>query len=361
MRSAPGSSATLRLFAVGAALLALTLGASAQQQLRQPQPAQQPSSERAQPAPAQQQRPFEPPPNVEMREVTIWSDGYRLDGDVFVPRGLAADEKLPAILLSHGWGGTKTSSRRTAAKFASEGYVALGFSYRTWGKSEGPMILVDGMPQLGESNEATVKVRFVREVVDPLAWASDFQHALDFLVGEPHVDRDKIGIWGTSYGGGMVIWSAAHDARPKAVVSQVGGMGVAWPEMAAVAEKRQTDIARGDMEPIPQAMDKTGDLRGTPNFAHMIRYDAVAVAHRVQVPTLLIDAENEELFDRRDHGGRVFEILRAQGSAPVRYVVMPGITHYGIYRDGFETSTDLALEWFDLHLKGKRRAAAASE
>jgi dipeptidyl aminopeptidase/acylaminoacyl peptidase len=296
-----------------------------------------------------------------MREVVIWSDGYRLDGDVFLPKGLAADEKLPAILLSHGWGGTKTSSRRTAAKFAAAGYVALGFSYRTWGKSEGPMILVDGMPALSESNEATVKVKFMREVVDPLAWASDFTHALDFLVGEPHVDTEKIGIWGTSYGGGMVIWNAAHDDRAKAVVSQVGGMGVAWPEMAAVAGKRQTDIARGDMEPIPQAIDKTGELRGTPNFAHMIRYDAVAVSHRVKAPTLLIDAENEELFDRRDHGGRVSEILRTHGTAPVSYVVMPGISHYGVYREGFEQSTDLALQWFDLHLKGKRRAAAASE
>jgi dipeptidyl aminopeptidase/acylaminoacyl peptidase len=110
------------------------------------------------------------------------------------------------------------------------------------------------------------------------------------------------------------------------------------------------------MEPIPQAIDKTGDLRGTPNFAHMIRYDAVAVADRVKVPTLLIDAENEELFDRRDHSGRVFEIMRTHGTAPVQYVVLPGMTHYGIYREGFERSTDLALAWFDLHLKGKRRA-----
>jgi dipeptidyl aminopeptidase/acylaminoacyl peptidase len=326
-------------------------------------PAQQTAAQQtaAQQTAAQPPRPFEPPPDVEMREVVIWSDGYRLDGDVFVPKGLRSDEKLPAILLSHGWGGTKHSSRRTAAKFAAEGYVAMDFSYRTWGKSEGPMILVDGMPDLAASKEATVKVRFVREVVDPLAWASDFTHALDFLVGESHVDRDKIGIWGTSYGGGMVIWNAAHDERPKAVVSQVGGMGVAWPELAAVAAERQTSIARGDMEPIPQNMDKTGDLRGTPNFAHMIRYDAVAVADRVEVPTLLIDAENEELFDRRDHGGRIYEILRTHGTAPVSYVVLPGLTHYGIYREGFEQSTDLALAWFDLHLKGKRRAVDATD
>lgn len=298
-----------------------------------------------------QRRPFTVPDNVEMRKVTIWSEGYRLDGDLFIPKGLAADEKRPAIVLSHGWGGTKVSSRRPAAKFAAAGYITLGFSYRTWGDSEGPMILVDGMPELNENNEATVRTRFIREVVDPLAWAEDYRAALDFIEGEPHVDTERIGAWGTSYGGGMVIWSAAHDERIKTVVSQVGGMGVHWAEMKQVAKKRAIDIARGDAEPIPQNIDKTGQLRGTPHFAHMILYNAVEVAHRIKVPTLLMDAENEELFDRRDHGQRVYDILRAHGSAPVRYEVVPGITHYGIYREAFDKSTDMALEWFDFYLK----------
>jgi hypothetical protein len=29
-----------------------------------------------------------------------------------------------------------------------------------------------------------------------------------------------------------------------------------------------------------------------------------------------------------------------------------GITHYGIYREGFKEATDLELAWFDKHLKG---------
>ncbi len=317
----------------------------------------------ANPAPAQTTQPpppFVPPETVEMREITIWSEGSRLDGDLFVPKGLRPDERRPTIVLCHGWGGTKNSSRRPAAKFAAAGYLAVDFSHRTWGQSEGTVILLDGLPQFDANNEATVRVRVVREVVDPLDWAQDVRAVLDYLEAEPHVDTTRIGAWGTSYGGGMVIWSAAHDPRIAAVVSQVGGMGVAWPEMQAVAKQRAVDIARGQAEPVPQNVDKTGQLRGTPHFAKMIQYDAVAVADRVTVPTLLIDAENEELFDRRDHGGRVFEIMRTRGTAPVRYEVLPGISHYGIYREGFERSIDLALEWFDLHLRGLRRPAAAA-
>ena len=39
--------------------------------------------------------------------ITIWSDGVRLAGDLWLPDGLEKGEKRPAMLLAHGWGGTK--------------------------------------------------------------------------------------------------------------------------------------------------------------------------------------------------------------------------------------------------------------
>jgi hypothetical protein len=41
----------------------------------------------------------------------------------------------------------------------------------------------------------------------------------------PVVDREHIGIWGTSYSGGHVIVVAAIDRRVKCVVSQVPYLG----------------------------------------------------------------------------------------------------------------------------------------
>ena len=35
------------------------------------------------------------------------------------------------------------------------------------------------------------------------------------------MDPTRIGLWGSSYGGGLVTWMAAHDERVKCVVSQV--------------------------------------------------------------------------------------------------------------------------------------------
>ena len=44
--------------------------------------------------------------DVEKREVTIWSDGVRMVGDLYLPKGLKKDEKLPAVLFCAGTSGT---------------------------------------------------------------------------------------------------------------------------------------------------------------------------------------------------------------------------------------------------------------
>ena len=67
---------------------------------------------------------------------------------------------------------------------------------------------------------------------------------------------------------------------------------------------------------------------------------------------IILDAENDELIDRHKNGEQVAEILKKHG-VPVAYHVLRGMTHYGIYRAGFEEATRLELEWFIKHLKEK--------
>ncbi len=62
---------------------------------------------------------------------------------------------------------------------------------------------------------------------------------------------------------------------------------------------------------------------------------------------LFMIAEKEELFDNQDHAVKAHE--RARG--PKKLVTIPGITHYGIYSEARERATQLAIEWFDEHLK----------
>ena len=86
------------------------------------------------------------------REVTIWSDGTRMYGDLYEPKNLREGQKLPAVVFVNGTGGTKGKlPTRIAPGFVERGFVFLAFDYRGWGKSESKLMMPEIMP---EPNEA---------------------------------------------------------------------------------------------------------------------------------------------------------------------------------------------------------------
>ena len=44
------------------------------------------------------------PEGIEKRSVTIWSDGTRMAGDLYLPKDLKPDDKLPAVVFCNGVG-----------------------------------------------------------------------------------------------------------------------------------------------------------------------------------------------------------------------------------------------------------------
>lgn len=282
------------------------------------------------------------------RPAEIWSEGCRLSADLWLPDEAPADAKHPAILLCHGWGGPKGHLNETYAPFfAKAGFAVLAFDYRGWGQSEGRLVAVGERPPADESGEITVRAREAREIVDPFDQIRDIYNCLDWLCGEASVDPDRVGLWGTSYGGGHVVYMAAHDARVKAIVSQVGAQ---QPDLIASETARTRALARvrGEISDIPAAEDAVPGLGGVPDLARMEKYSPIATAHYVRVPTLIIDAEEEELFDRMRNGHAVYEIVRRHTSA--RYEVLP-CKHYEIYDKYYRQASTLARDWFVTHLK----------
>lgn len=303
--------------------------------------------------------PYPPlPENVERRAVTIWSDGTRMAGDVYRPKNLKPDDKLPAIVFIHGTGGVKKVgfSIRLATAFAQQGFIFLNFDYRGWGESESKLLMVNEMPLPDEKGEVTVKARAIRWQMDFQDQTTDIRSAIAFISGEPNVDPERIGIFGTSYGGGLTTWTAAYDPRVKCAAVQVPGMGGGRGQpYYQYAYSLMTRQARGDTEPVPfEQGAPTGKMA---TYAHMrynsakdVAYDAVRAAQDVKIPMLIIDAGKEELMDTTKNGGRVAEILKANGT-PVKYHVIPDIGHYGVYGDKFQEALDLETAWFNEHLK----------
>lgn len=295
------------------------------------------------------QQDWQAPAGVNWRTDTILSEGTRLAAEIFSPSDRDG-EKLPCILMAHGWGGTVRGLRRDAVVLAKAGYLAVAFDYRGWGNSDPRVILANPAPD-GKPGKFRAEVIAIREVVDPVEQGRDWLNALHWLQAEPMCDTQRIGVWGSSYSGGHVLYAAAHDQRVKAVFSQVGGMDsrfvVASGEARVRTLKEATQRARGQLPyPAPGAVE-VGALRGAPIRDKLMHYAPVELARQASHAALMfVIAENEELFDNRDHAIKA----HAAATGVKKLVTLPGIKHYGIYREARERAQQLAVEWFDAHL-----------
>ena len=298
----------------------------------------------------------EEPAAPDIRRVTIWSDGTRMAGDLYVPRDVKDGEKRAAVLFCAGTGGTKKGNGAQYAKrFVTEGFVVLAFDYRGWGESDCKLMMTEPMPAPDEKGEVTVKAKPIRWQMDLADQTFDIRCALSFLAGEPSVDAARIGIFGTSYGGGLVAWVAGNDARVKCVVAQVPGMGGGrGPAAVKYAQELSVKQARGETEPVPFETGKLGGKMAAyaqmrTNPAKGIGYSPVEAAAKITAPTMILVAEKEELMSNDENGKKAFEALQ-KNKVPSEYHVLPGIGHYGVYRESFAEATQFAAAWFHKHL-----------
>jgi hypothetical protein len=298
------------------------------------------------------------PEGAEKRAVTIYCDGIKMQGDLYLPAGHKKYDKRPAVIFCAGTGGTrKGSPTKLAPHFVKAGYVFLAFDYRGWGDSDGKLIPLEALPKPNEKGEVTVKARVARWQMNYADQTEDIRAAISYVAGEPGVDPQKIGIMGSSYGGGLVTWVAGNDPRVKCVVAQVPGMGGRGPQAEKAAYALATKQARGETEPVPFETGKLGGKMASyenmrTNPARSIGFNAVDVTAKIKVPALFVVAEKEELSNNAVVE-QVHKDIQKRG-VPTAYHVVKGITHYGIYREGFAEATKVEIEWFDKHLKGAK-------
>jgi uncharacterized protein len=301
-------------------------------------------------ASAQESKPeFKVPEDVTFRTADLLSEGTRMAAEVFAPKS-PGRVKLPTIVMSHGWGGTSKMLRPDAIAFARAGYLVIAFDYRGWGNSDSRLILAGEKPAK-KDGKLTAEVKEVREVVDPIDQTTDILNAIHWAAGEKLGDPERIGLWGSSFAGGHVVYVAARDPRVKAFVSQVGSMDGRWaianPRMRAYTFNQGTARTHGRIA-YPRPGEKFGTLTGAPVIEKFPAYAPIEDIGRCKdCAKLFIIAEKEELFDNKDNAILAHE--RATGIK--KLVTIPGIRHYGVYYEARARVQKEAIDWFDEHLK----------
>jgi fermentation-respiration switch protein FrsA (DUF1100 family) len=299
---------------------------------------------------------------VTTREITFYSDGIGCFGKIFFPKGFSPTGKTPGIVLGQGWAGNHFSIEKYGARFAERGMVAMVIDYRGWGSSDGFILQAEPTVSRGEKEPIRDDKRFANAKVDtvtkrtrliPLKQVEDYRNAISYLQGEPGVDPDRIGIWGSSFAGGNVIVVAALDSRVKVVVGQVpaisGKNSPSGPvplrgRLLEDAIKRARTGQGGEFETgfsYRRMVDvETNQMVAEYRPFHYLK----AVGDR---PVLLIPAEKEELINNKESAYAAMEVL----TGPKKLVLVPGITHFEIYiNEAFEISSNAAADWFREHL-----------
>ena len=288
------------------------------------------------------------------RAVSYYSEGTKMSAVLYAPDGAGPETPLPGIVLCHGFTGVKELILPDyARRFAAKGYAALAFDYRGFGESEGE-----------------------RGRLLPYEQVRDIRNSITFMETLEEVDPERIGLWGTSYGGANAIQVAGIDPRPKCVVAQVGfgdgGRGISSksPEETAPIreminnERKQrvltgkptmvdpfTSISDADtvsffrqaMKDIPQLKTEISLEFAEATF----EYKPEDVAHRISPRALLLIAAELDVPAPPEE----FRSVHAKAGEPKKLVILEGIRHYDIYSgEPFERSVQEALDWYGQHL-----------
>ncbi|CQR63974.1 CocE/NonD family hydrolase [Streptomyces leeuwenhoekii] len=283
----------------------------------------------------------DPPPVHRTDRVMAVGDGVRLDTSYFTagPAG-----RRPAVLLAHGFGGSKADVRAQAERLAEDGYAVLTWSARGFGGSTGKIGLND-----------------------PDGEVADVSRLIDWLAGQPQVELDakgdpRVGVTGASYGGAAALLAAGHDDRVDAIAPAITYWDLAdalFPDGVFKKLWAGLFVTSGGgcdrFEPRLCRMYERAAASGTADAearALLRARSPSAVADRIDVPTLLVQGQSDSLFPlgQADEAARA---IRANG-APVDVDWIAG------GHDGGDPETDRVhtrvRAWFDRHLKGDRDA-----
>ena len=284
----------------------------------------------------------------------------QLDVDVYVPEATPA----PAVLLAHGFGGSKEGAAEEAQLLVEAGYVVLAYTARGFGESTG----------LISMNAPDYEVADASALIDYLASLASV--SVD-SAGDP-----VVGVAGGSYGGALALLLAGYDDRVDAVAADITWNDLETSLFAQSAvEGAQPGVLKSlwtslffssglGLEPGQPVTEcgrftpqwcaayveavTTGDV--SPESSDLMAQSSPrSIAERITAPVLLGAGQADSLFPLTQANANAEQMV----NAPVKVV-----WHAGGH-DGGIAETDrlraLTRAWFDQHLRGGPAVSDAFE
>jgi ABC-2 type transport system ATP-binding protein len=271
---------------------------------------------------------------------------------LFLPDGASADDPVPVVMQTHGWGGTGATDIDDENDFIKAGYGVLTWDQRGFGASGGKV-----------------------HIDSPQYEGQDVMRLIDFLASDPRVAQEaagdpRIGMSGGSYAGGIQFVTAALDKRVDAIAPEIS-----WNNLSntlaphGVIKLAWSLLLYGAGTPAAYGQDDGYDFAIHRAFAESSANGAWSKATQeffesrgpwyfledIEAPTFIIQATTDTLFPPSQAVDN-WEALRKYRNAPLKMAWYCG--GHGVCDpndpgpDGYIDGK--IVKWFDRYVKERK-------
>ena len=283
--------------------------------------------------------------------------GVSIDSSLYLPLS-SSKTPAPAILLAHGFGGSKNSVATEAQYLAKNGYVVLAWSARGFGQSTGQITMNSPKNEIADIQNLITYLSTRKEVIQ--------QGARDPLVG----------IAGASYGGAAALLTAGYDKRIDAVVADITwnnlknslfpqsieGSNVAGPfkktwagsffAIATLPNAYLGECGNFSKEWCDAFVNSLNAGKPSAQAEQLLTASSPStITQNITAPTFLMQGESDSLFQLSESLATASQITAAHPTTPL------SLYWHASGHDGGSDESALTnqktLKWFDIYLKNK--------
>lgn len=230
---------------------------------------------------------------------------------IYIPQG--TEEKMPAVIFSHGFGGNHSVGTQYAEALAEHGYVVYCFDF--CGGSSG-----------SRSDGSTLEMSVFTE-------QADLEAVIAMIQELEYVDSENLFLMGTSQGGAVsAITGAAHK-------EEIRGMVLLYP--AFVLAERANELFQS-VEEIPDTYFFLWMEVGRAYFEPLIGYDIYEEIAAYDRDVLMIHGDADSIVPL-NYSERALEVYPSS-----ELKVISGGGH-GFYGEDARQAIEYMLEYLEAH------------
>lgn len=244
---------------------------------------------------------------VETMEIYTQNGGHNIYGLAYVPKN--AENKIPTVIISHGYGGTSGTNASYARSLASHGIAAYCFDFR-------------GGSTSSRSDGRTTDMTVFTEV-------SDLNAVIDMVKGLDFVDTNQLFLFGTSQGGLVSALTASQRT------DEIQGLMLFYPALC-ISDDAKSRYPSIDL--IPETTYFMGMNVGRAYYTAIYDYDIYENIARYTDNVLIIHGDRDSIVPL-SYSEKAAEVYH---SADLK--ILSGAGH-GFYGQDAQSATDYILEY----------------